>query len=69
MCLGLVLNSLESQDVFGSPSSLLRKRAVVLLCEVFISGCHRTLRRGDIVKDEMSVPFKQDDGIMTFTLM
>lgn len=58
MSLGLVLNSLENQDVFKIPSSLLRKRAVVLLCEVFISGCRRTLRRGDTVRDERRVSVK-----------
>lgn len=66
MCLDL--SSLEGQDV-GIPSSLLMKRAVALLCAIFISGCRRTLRRGETVRDERRVSFKQDDDIMTFTLM
>lgn len=34
---------------------------MVLLCEVFISGCRRTLRRGDTVRGERRVSFEQDD--------
>lgn len=63
------LNSLESLDAFGIPLSFLRKRGVVLPCEVFISGCRRTLGRGNTVRNERRLSFKRDDGTVTFTLM
>lgn len=37
-------------------------------CEVFISGCRRTLRRGDTVRDERRVSWRPGDGNVTFTL-